>query len=441
MGSDKPKYTTYVILTGVVALITFFTTWLLFNVRERKEEAKEVSFRLADLTEETIDPEIWGRNFPRQYDGYRRTVDTVRTRYGGSEAFQKLEAEPALKRIFAGYAFSLDYREDRGHAYMLLDQDMTRRVKERSQPGACLHCHSSAISAYRTVGEGDIMKGFEEVCAQPYPEARKRVQYPIACVDCHDPKTMDLRVTRPAFLVGIKAYMETRGVYNYDPNKTATRQEMRSFVCGQCHVEYYFKGERKTLTYPWSNGLRVEEIEAYYDAAGFKDWLHEETGAPALKAQHPEFEMWNQGVHSRSGVSCADCHMPYIRDGAVKISDHHVRSPVLNIARACRTCHPHPEEELRARVDLIQERTRKLLDRTEEALLELFDAVEEAKRRGRSARSLESTLALQRKAQFRFDFVAAENSMGFHAPQEAARILAEAIDFARQGQVEALRAR
>ncbi len=431
------SYLKYGMLVAVVAIITFVTTWLLFNVRDRKDEAREVSFRLADLTEETIDPMIWGKNFPRQYDGYKRTVDTVRTRFGGSEAFQRLETEPALKRIFAGYAFSLDYREERGHAFMLLDQDMTERVKQRKQPGACLHCHASVIPTYRKVGGGDVMKGFEEVCAMPYADARKLVEHPIACIDCHDPKTMDLRVTRPGFLNGIKAFMKTKGVDNYDPNTMATRQEMRSFVCGQCHVEYYFKGDGKLLTYPWINGLKVEEIEAYYDSIGFKDWDHAETGAHVLKAQHPEFEMWNQGIHSRSGVACADCHMPYMRDGAVKISDHHVRSPVLNISRACQTCHPQPEDEMKTRVETIQERTRKLLDRSEEALVQMYDEVKKAKARGVSDAALEPALKLQRKAQFRLDFVAAENSMGFHAPQEAARILGEAIDYARQGQLAA----
>jgi nitrite reductase (cytochrome c-552) len=435
--TNRPNYLSYGIIIVVVALITFGMTWLLFNVRDRKEEAKEVSFRLADLTEEIIDPATWGKNFPRQYDGYKRTVDTMRTKHGGSEAFQKLETEPLLRRIFAGYAFSIDYREERGHAFMLLDQEMTRRVTERPQPGACLHCHSSVIPAYRKVGNGDVMKGFEEVCAMPYPEARKVVDHPIACIDCHDPKNMDLRVTRPGFLNGIKAYMKTKGIENYDPNKMATRQEMRSFVCGQCHVEYYFKGDRKTVTYPWSKGIKVEEIEAYYDEIGFKDWSHAETGAPALKAQHPEFEMWNQGIHSRSGVACADCHMPYMRDGAVKISDHHVRSPILNISRACQTCHPQPEEEMKARVETIQDRTRNLLDRGQQALVDLYDEVKRAKDRGASEKSLEPVLQLQRKAQFRLDFVAAENSMGFHAPQEAARILAEAIDYARQGEIAA----
>lgn len=438
----RQSYKTYTIIVVAVAAITFLTTWLLFNVRDRKEEAKEVSFRLADLSEEAIDPAVWGKNFPRQYDSYKRTVDTVRTKYGGSEAFQKLDAEPMYRRIFAGYAFSIDYREERGHAFMLLDQDMTERVKQRQQPGACLHCHSSVLPAYRAVGEGDVMKGFEKVNAMPYAEARKLVEHPISCIDCHDPKSMALRVTRPGFLNGIKALMKKdKGIENYDPNTMATRQEMRSLVCGQCHVEYYFKGESKQLTYPWANGLKVEQLQAYYDSIGFKDWTHAETGAPVLKAQHPEFEMWNQGIHARSGVACADCHMPYKRDGAVKISDHHVRSPILNISRACQTCHPQPEDELKARVETIQDRTRNLLTRSEEALVQLYDEIIKAKKRGVSEKSLEAALQLQRKAQFRLDFVAAENSMGFHAPQEAARILGEAIDYARQGQLIAATAK
>ncbi len=442
MSEQKRSTAKYWIITGVVAVITFVTTALLFNVRDRKDEAKQVAFELATLTEETIDPAEWGKTFPRQYDGYKRTVDTVRTRYGGSDGFQRLDAEPVYKRIFAGYAFALDYREDRGHAFSLLDQDSTLRVKERKQPGACLHCHASVINAYRKVGDGDVMKGFEEVSAMPFAEARKLVEHPVVCIDCHNPKNMDLRVTRPGFLNGIKAYMKKeKGIDNYDPNTMATRQEMRSYVCGQCHVEYYFKGDKKTVTYPWANGLKVEEIEKYYDDIDFKDWTHAETGAPVIKAQHPEFEMWKQGIHGRSGVSCSDCHMPYKREGAVKVSDHHVRSPVLNIARACQTCHPQPETELQARVNDIQDRTRKLMTRSEEALVELYDEIIKAKSRGVSEKALDKALKMQRKAQFRVDFVAAENSMGFHAPQEAARILGEAIDYARQGQLSAATAK
>jgi nitrite reductase (cytochrome c-552) len=215
---------------------------------------------------------------------------------------------------------------------------------------------------------------------------------------------------------------------------------MRSFVCGQCHVEYYFKGPGKVVTYPWANGLKVEEIEAYYDKEGFSDWVHAETGNKLLKAQHPEFEVWSQGVHSRAGVACADCHMPYERVGALKVSDHWVRSPLLNVNRACQPCHAVAEKELEARVLTIQDRHHALLERAARATTDMLDAIVAAKTGGAGERDLQGAAVQQRKAQWRLDFVAAENSMGFHAPQEMARILAEVIDHARQGQLEAERA-
>ena len=218
----------------------------------------------------------------------------------------------------------------------------------------------------------------------PYFEARKLVSHPVACIDCHDPSTMQLRVTRPGFIEGLRAFKASQGLQNYDVNTQATRQEMRAYVCGQCHVEYYFKGPEKRLVYPWAKGLKIEEIQAYYDEAQFKDWTHAETGAPVLKAQHPEFEMWNQGLHARSGVTCADCHMPYKREGALKISDHHVRSPVLNINRACQTCHKWPEEELKARVETIQERTHKLRNVAMDALMDLIKDLKAAKAAGKT---------------------------------------------------------
>jgi nitrite reductase (cytochrome c-552) len=210
---------------------------------------------------------------------------------------------------------------------------------------------------------------------------------------------------------------------------------MRAYVCGQCHVEYYFKGPEKRLVYPWAKGLKVEEIQAYYDEAQFKDWTHADTGAPVLKAQHPEFEMWSQGIHARSGVTCADCHMPYKREGALKISDHHVRSPMLNINRACQTCHKWPEEELKARVETIQQRTFKLRNVAMDALIDLIKDLKTAKTAGKADAELAKAQDFQRKAQFYLDFVEAENSSGFHAPQEAARILGESIDFSRKGQI------
>jgi nitrite reductase (cytochrome c-552) len=215
----------------------------------------------------------------------------------------------------------------------------------------------------------------------------------------------------------------------------ATRQEMRAYVCGQCHVEYYFKGAEKRLTFPWSKGMKADEILAYYDEVGFRDWTHKLSAAPALKAQHPEFEMWNQGIHARSGVACADCHMPYMRVGGTKVSDHWVRSPVLNLNRACQACHKWPEEELKARVEAIQDKHMKLREQAFDALVALVGELEAAKAAGRPDAELDTARYLQRRAQFLFDFVEAENSTGFHAPQEAARVLFESIDASRQGQL------
>lgn len=423
---------------------------LLVNIFEHKQEAKNPFFRVVELDDATEDPAIWGKNFPVQYDSYQRTVDQKRTRFGGSEAIPKtpseadprsivaqsrLEEDPRLKTMWSGYAFAVDFREERGHAYMLDDQTFTERQVVAKQPGTCAHCHASVYVPYKKLGDGDLIAGFEKMNQMPYMEARALLSHPVSCIDCHDPQTMALRVTRPGFLEGIRALKASQGIADYDPNTMASRQEMRTYVCGQCHVEYYFKGPEKRLTYPWSKGLKVEEIQAYYDEVGFKDWTHKESGAEVLKAQHPEFEMWNQGIHARSGVACADCHMPYERVGAQKVSDHWVRSPLLNVQKACQTCHRWPEEELRARAETIQQRTYELRDQAMNALVGLITDIKLAMEAGKTDAELALARQLQRQAQFRLDFVEAENSTGFHAPEEAARILAESVNLSRQGQL------
>jgi nitrite reductase (cytochrome c-552) len=438
----------------LVAFIAFGATILgvalLTNIFERKQEARNPFFRVVELTDDTVDPAIWGKNFPLQYDSYMRTADQVRTRYGGSEALprtptdadprsvvaqSRLEEDPRLKIMWDGYPFSVDFREERGHAYMFIDQIFTERQQVVKQPGSCINCHASAYTAYKQLGGGDIFKGFDALNKMPYAEARQHVNHPVSCLDCHDSQTMALRITRPAFMEGIRKVKALEGVQNYDVNTQATRQEMRTYVCAQCHVEYYFKGEGKTLTYPWDKGLKVENIQAYYDEVQHKDWVHARTGAPALKAQHPEFELYNQGIHARAGVACADCHMPYQREGAMKISDHHVRSPLLNINQACQTCHKASEEELKFRAETIQTRTYNLRNIAMNALVELINDIQNAKNSGKTDEQLAQARDFQRKAQFYVDFVEAENSMGFHAPEEAARILGESINFSRLGQM------
>jgi nitrite reductase (cytochrome c-552) len=232
----------------------------------------------------------------------------------------------------------------------------------------------------------------------PFQEARRLVTHPVACIDCHDLQTMALRVTRPGFLEGIRALKAAQGVPDYDVNAMASRQEMRAFVCGQCHVEYSFQGPEKRLVYPWGQGLTVDDLLAYYDTIGFKDWTHADTGAPVLKAQHPEFELWNQGIHARSGVARADSHMPYKREGALKISDHRVRSPLLNLNRACQTCHQWPEAELKARVEVIQERTFHMRNQALDALVALIADLKAAREAGRTDADLAGARDFHRRA-------------------------------------------
>ncbi len=428
-------------------LLTLGVAALLTNIFERRAEATQPFYRVVELNDSIVDPAVWGQNFPIQYDLYNNTVDMVRTRYGGSEAIprqpsatdpreeasaSRLVEDPRLREFWAGYAFAEDFREERGHAYMFIDQIFTERQQVAQQPGTCLHCHASVYTVYRDAGDGDLIAGFDRVNRMPYQEAAALAEHPVACIDCHEPQTMRLRVTRPGFMEGLAAFLGDELPADFDVNEDATRQQMRTFVCAQCHVEYYFRGPEKRLTYPWANGLRADDILSYYEEQQFADWTHAISGAPVLKAQHPEFEMYMQGVHARSGVTCSDCHMPYIRTGAMKVSDHWVRSPVLNIDNACQTCHRWSEAELRSRVHAIQDRTYQLRNIAIDAVLQLAKAIA-ADSATAGAQRLEAARTYQRRAQFLADFVEAENSMGFHADQEAARVLGLSINYARLG--------
>ena len=522
------------LVAGVFALVAVGAAALLVNISERKSEARHAFVKIVDVTENDTDPGKWGKNWPREYDDYKATAQRTATKYGGGSGTaegemppEKAERDPWLKRVFAGYLFAVDYRDRRGHAYMLNDQEVTKRnvPGQGKQSGNCLHCHASIIPLYKKLGKEaapqaseaeQVQAGLVKVGELDYWDAYKQLgelagqggkPHPVSCVDCHDPQSMELRVTRPGFIAGIQKlaasqadvphlpsidrWRKTDRKKPYDPNLDSTRQEKRAYVCGQCHVEY-FCGKGQTIFFPWAEGLKVEQMEHLYDntmvkGQRFKDWTHAETGFEVLKAQHPEFEVWSQGIHARSGVTCADCHMPYKREGAQKFSDHWVRSPLLQPNRACASCHPYNDDELKARVHAIQDRHFALLTRTGQANVAMIDAIvavrkpyddrareaaaakaketlekqeafqkapkeEQEKKMGAEVKAnllaawranVEKTPALkeleglQRAAQWRLDFVAAENSMGFHAPQELGRILGESIDLARQAQVKA----
>jgi nitrite reductase (cytochrome c-552) len=399
---------------------------LLMSINTRKQEAAAPIVKVVDIQDGETDAAVWGQNYPHEYSRFMLMEDdTVPTAYGGSQKYSKLVRYPAMKRLWNGYAFAVDFNEERSHFYSLIDQKETQRQVVVKQPGACANCHSGDAPA--------LIKsmGWEAFNHTPYQEISSTLHSGITCNDCHDPATMALRITRPAFINA----MEKRGI---DVTK-ATRQEMRSYVCGQCHVEYYFQGDNKLLTFPWEKGLNIDKINEYYDEYGFKDWTHKETGAPMLKMQHPEFELYSTSIHNQSGVACADCHMPYIREGALKVSDHWIRSPLTNVANACQSCHKLDEAKLTERIITIQTRTATQLRETETAIIAAIDAINAAKAAGAKDEDLKEAWDFQRKANMRWDFISSENSTGFHSPQEAARVLGDALNFARMAQLSAER--
>ncbi len=430
-----PRTAKLLILLGVaVAVATAFVTFLLVTIFERQQEARLTYYRVVDIPPREPNPEVWGQNFPQQYEGWKNTMLTSKFddyskygRYGGSEAFQKLDKVPDYRRLFAGYPFSVDYREERGHANALKDMLETKRLGD-AKPGSCMTCKSPQVPILMD------QLGVEQFYATPVKELVEKhgVKYSIACADCHDANTMALTITRPAF-------KEAMAVRNIDLDN-ASRQEMRSYVCAQCHVEYYFRGPNKTVVFPWKHGLTADDMEKYYDEEDFSDWNHEETNAPMIKMQHPDFELWSTGVHARAGVSCPDCHMPYTRVGAAKVSSHWVNTPLAHINTSCVPCHRQSEEEMKGRVLQIQDRTYNQMRHAEAALLAAMDGIKSAMQAGVPDDRLAEARKLHRRAQLRWDYISAENSMGFHSSQEAVRVLGDATDFARQAQLSAYRA-
>jgi nitrite reductase (cytochrome c-552) len=418
--------TTSAILTGVIVVLALALIGVLVFLYNQPAQTRGVPPLVAIQAMEP-DSAQWGLNFPNQYSTLQLTeANNLPTAFGGSEPVSKLEADPRLVRLFAGYGFSLDYNEERGHLNSLTDVRATKRVNENT-PGTCYSCKSAANP--RLWSE----MGMAEFDHMPFSELGTRIDQPIGCANCHEANTMRLIVTNPA----LEEALEAQG----QDWTTFTRQQMRSVVCANCHVEYYFAGEGKYLTFPWAKGTTIEAIGDYYTEIGFKDWDHKEAGTPMLKMQHPEYEFFTAGsTHFNAGVSCADCHMPYTRDGAVKFSTHDVKSPLLNPEPACGACHTDVSY-VTERVAIIQTQVAETMGRTEDALIAAIDAIVAAGAQPDvDADALAEARDLHRQAQMRWDFIAAENSMGFHNPEEALRILAAATDLARQAQIKAIEA-
>ncbi|MBK1964287.1 ammonia-forming cytochrome c nitrite reductase subunit c552 [Campylobacter novaezeelandiae] len=520
-----------ILYPGIIALVILIAgvLWLNNDISKKQQESLGGidSKNFVELSDDNPTFDVWGKNFPDHLDMYLKVEQEkpIPTEYGGNLAYSKLIRYPQLTVLWAGYPFALDANEERGHFWVQVDQmDTARNNKDflnahgykafQGQPTACMNCHSGWTPwliknvakndwvAFNTTKYWTMIKNIPDNMSTPtnIPEHQsihggKRMG--VTCADCHNPNDMSLRLTRPAAINALVA----RG-YEKDPIQgiKATREEMRTLVCSQCHVEYYFKptgtkvkvigesiandntkkwwdGTQKTydefdswrdgnqaieieadgleLVFPWAEWkkgqpFRIEMFDDYYEKVRSifaKDWDHKITGSPMLKIQHPESELYSGGVHAANGVSCADCHMPYIRKGAKKLTQHNITSPLQDINSACKTCHTQSESYLKAQIKDIQNSVAYDLRTAEYAIISLIQDIKtlrdtlsnmpEYKNNNQKINNeLKEVLELHRKAQMRADFIGAENSTGFHNPREASRMLLQAVDMARLGQAK-----
>ena len=436
MENNKRKPIFYWLLFAGTVIIVFLLGMLASSITNRRAEKEYVYKPMVELKQGEPRNSEWGKNFPREYQSYIQTLDTTyRSKHNGNAVIDMLEVDPRMVVLWAGYAFSKDYKQGRGHYYAIEDITNTLRTGAPSagnpspQANTCWSCKSPDVT--RLLGKMTPAEFYIGSWDTKSPE----IVNPIGCADCHDTKTMNLTITRPAL---IEAF-ERQGK---DITK-ATHQEMRSLVCAQCHVEYYFDKHKiegtAYLTFPWDKGFAAEDIEAYYDSYNFSDWTHSLSKTPMLKAQHPEYETFMMGIHGQRGVACADCHMPYKSEGGQKFTDHHIQSPLNNIANSCQVCHREEAATLLANVYERQDKIIENRNKLEELLVRAHVEAKKAWDLGATETEMKLILSDIRKSQWRWDFAAASHGASFHAPLEIGRVISNGITYAQEARIKLAR--
>ncbi len=413
------------------------------------------------LPADTITMSAFKEQFPNQYQTYMwNNRDQEMTVYKGSIPYHKNDitqplpkgfkhAQPYLKNLWLGYPFMYEYNETRGHTRALNDFINIDRINRYGEkgilPATCWNCKTPKmvnwINQY-----GDDFWSKDVNTFRPVDQINQ-VENSVSCATCHNPQTMELQL----YSVPLKDYLKWAGK---DWDKIS-RNEKRSLVCGQCHVEYYFtvkgNGAWQKPVFPWEKGLDPEDFYEYYkthgpkDADGketqFYDFIHAVSKTPIIKMQHPDYEMWSNGPHGAAGVSCADCHMPYMIQNGQKFSSHWMTSPLKDpTMRACRQCHYDKTPEfLKSRVLYVQSKTYDQLIKAEEASVRAHEAIRLASEwNGPKAPNYDQLMyearQANRKGQMFWDYVSAENGVGFHNPAKSLNTLMTSMECSHQAQ-------
>ncbi|MDD5204578.1 MAG: ammonia-forming cytochrome c nitrite reductase subunit c552 [Desulfobacterales bacterium] len=392
-----------------------------------------------------IDPAKWGKGYPSNYDSWLATKEprpAGKSRYkkgfDGGVTADKLSEFPFMALLFNGWGFGIEYNEPRGHYHMVADQLEIDPSRVKAG-GACLTCKTPYASHLKNEMGVDYFKN-------PYLEVHSKIpkeaqRLGVACNDCHDNKDMTNRIDRWTLRTALKEIGK-------DPDQL-TRQEKRSLVCAQCHVTYVVEkdkaGNSVGVFFPWQGSepekISVENIiRNIRSSESNLEWKHAVTGFKMAFIRHPEYEFFTfDSVHSKANVSCADCHMPYTRQGSYKISDHNITSPIKNGMKACQQCHSQTPEWLSSQVFAIQDRTVSMINRAGYATAvaaKLLESAHKAQAGGKmiDRKLYERAKDLYLEAFYRVNFIGAENSVGFHNPSEAGRICSDAVAFAMTSQ-------
>ncbi|MCR5439798.1 MAG: ammonia-forming cytochrome c nitrite reductase subunit c552 [Selenomonas sp.] len=406
------------ILAGIAAVCLVFFGFVVVRIGAAPNDD---SVKLAKIPkDQQLTRDGYKNAYPLEYESFMKNneMHPSPTGYGGSDKVDHLKEQPEALENFKGYKFAIQYDDDRGHTYAGID--ILESKRRPGQKGSCIVCKSSYMYDvyFKESGWDFATKPFDEIAA-PIKDDEW-----FGCSTCHDPETMDLRVYQQGFVEA----MARRGV---DISK-ASHNEMRAYVCGQCHNEYYFAKEDGRVVEPWDNGFDAEEIYQYYQdghAGGFKqDWIHADSKTPMLKAQHPDYETWQDSIHAMNGVTCVDCHMPYMRKDGQKYTLHWMTNPLLTAQESCQKCHQESAETLTKRVKTIGDNTFRLQRIAGQTVAKAHQTVKAAMDAGATDEQLAEARQTLREAQWYWDFVAAESSMGFHNPDKQLRVLGLSID-------------
>ncbi|MEZ9908680.1 ammonia-forming nitrite reductase cytochrome c552 subunit [Vibrio sp. 10N.261.51.A3] len=372
------------------------------------------------------------QNHPDQYHSWRQTSE--------SETIEDaLKEDPNMVIMWAGYGFAKDYNKARGHFYAIDDVRQTLRTggptdeSSGPMPMACWSCKSPDVA--RVIEE----RGEDGYFEGKWARLGNEIVNPIGCADCHDTQSEGFKNGEPALKV-TRPYVERAFDAIGKKFEDQGRLDQQASVCAQCHVEYYFTGPTKGVKFPWDKGTRVEQMEEYYDGIGFKDWTHKVSKAPMLKAQHPGYETWREGIHGKNKVACVDCHMPKVtkEDGTV-YTDHKVGNPFDRFEDTCANCHTQSKETMR---NIVSSRKAQVLNMKLTAEKQIVAAHFEAGaawEAGATEQEMEPILLDIRHAQWRWDYAIASHGVHMHAPEIALEVLGTAVDRAADARTKIIR--